>query len=109
MIADSDVQIRQMAVKTILDIRTNNSSFELIEIRPFKIPPLRFTAETYVNMIDWEHLLSQNRLLSNTSQKKYVLLNIVCTPMEIPGYPWHTHAVERTIQLVTKALTSVTG
>ena len=62
MLADSDVQIRQMAVKNILDIRTNNSSFGQIEIRPFKIPSLRFTAETYVNMINWEHLLSQNGL-----------------------------------------------
>ena len=62
MLADSDVQIRQMALKTILDICTNNSSFGQIEIRPFKIPSLRFTAETYVNMINWEHPLSQNRL-----------------------------------------------
>ena len=28
--------------------------------------------------------------------------------MEIPGYPCRAQAVERTIQLVTKALTSVT-
>ena len=28
--------------------------------------------------------------------------------MEIPGYPCHTQAVERTIQLVTKASYSVT-
>ena len=29
--------------------------------------------------------------------------------MEIQGYPCHTQAVERTIQLFTKALSSVTG
>ena len=43
MLADSDVQIRQKVVKTILDIRTNNSSFGQIEIHPFKTPSLRFT------------------------------------------------------------------
>ena len=29
--------------------------------------------------------------------------------MEIPGYPCHTQAIEKTIQLVTKASYSVTG
>ena len=39
---------------------------------------------------------------------KEILLNIVCTLLEIPGYPCRAQAVEITIQLVTKALTSVT-
>ena len=54
MLADSDMQIRQKVVTTILDIHTNNSSFGQIEILPFKNPSLRFTTETYVNIINWE-------------------------------------------------------
>ena len=40
---------------------------------------------------------------------KEILLNIVCIPMEIPDYPCQTQAIERAIQLVTKASYSVTG
>ena len=67
-----------------------------------------FTAETYANMIDWEtSLITEPHFTKHLS--KEILLNIVCTPMEIPGYPCHTQAVERTIQLITKASYSVTG
>ena len=54
MLADNDVQIRQKAVNTMLDIRTNSSSFGQIEIPSFNLPSISFTAETYVDMIDWE-------------------------------------------------------
>ena len=54
MLADNDVQIRQKAVDTILDIRTNSSSFGPIEIRTFNLPSMRFSAETYADIIDWE-------------------------------------------------------
>ena len=101
MLADNDMQIRQKAVNTILNIRTNNSSFEQIEIRTFNLPSKRYTAETYVDMIDWETSIITEPPLQNTSQKKCYL--VVCTTIEIPGYPCHTQAVERTIQLITKA------
>ena len=52
MLAYNDVQIRQKVVDTILDIRTNSSSFGPIEIRPFNLPSIRFSAETYADMID---------------------------------------------------------
>ena len=109
MLADSDMHIRQKAVKTILDIRTKiSSSFGQIEIRSFNIPSIRFTAETYVHMIDWEtSLITEPPFTKHLSEE--ILLNSVCTPMEIPSYPCHTQAVERTIQLVTKASSSVTG
>ena len=98
MLADNDVQVRQKAVNTILDIRTNSSSFGPIEI----------TAETYADMIDWETSLITEPPFTKYLSKE-VLINSVRTPMEIPGYPCHTQAVERTIQLVTKSLFSVTG
>ena len=59
-------------------------------------------------MIDWETSLMTEPPFTKHFSKE-ILLNIVCTPMEIPGYPCHTQAVERTIQLVTKASSSVTG
>ena len=102
MLADSDVQIKQKEVKTISDIRTNNSSFGQIEIRPSNIPSIRFTAETYPHMIDWEGPFTEHL-------SKEILFNIVCTPMEIPGYPCHTQTDEITIQMVKKGSSSVTS
>ena len=58
-------------------------------------------------MIDWEtSLITEPPFTKHFS--KEILLNIMCTPMAIAGYPCHTQAVERTIQLVTKASSSVT-
>ena len=79
MLADNDMQIRQKAVNTILDIRTNNSSFGQIEILPFNLPSIRFTAETYVDMIDWETSLITEPPF--TKHLKEVLLSSVCTPI----------------------------
>ena len=89
MHAGRDVQIRRKAVKTILDIHTNISSFGRIYIWPFNIPSISFTAETYVIMIDWETYLIAEPLLQNT----LMLLNSVCTPKKIQGYPCPTQAV----------------
>ena len=61
-----------------------------------------------MHKIDWEtSLITEPPFTKHLSEE--ILLNSVCTPMEIPGYPYHTQYVERTIQLVTKAFTSVTG
>ena len=107
MLVDNDVQIIQKAVDTILDIRTNSSSFGPIKIRPFNLPSLRFSAETYADMIDWETSFITEPPFTKYLSKE-VLINSVRTPIEIPGYPCHTQAVERTIQLVTKSSCSVT-
>ena len=52
-------------------------------------------------MIDWE-----TSLITEPPFKKYlskeILINNVRTHIEILGYPCHTQAVERSIQLVTK-------
>ena len=78
MLADNDEQIRQKTVNTILDIRTNISSFGPMEIRPFNLPSLRFTAETYADMIDWETSLITEPPFTKYLQKE-VLINSVRT------------------------------
>ena len=59
-------------------------------------------------MIDWETSLITKPPFTKHFSKE-ILLNIVCDPMEILGYPCHIQTVERTIQLVTKASSSATG
>ena len=89
-------------------VHINNSSIGQIEIRPFNIPSLGFTAGTYVNIIVWETShITEPPFTKHFS--KELLLILCVTPMEFPGYPFHTQAVERTIQLGTKASSSVTG
>ena len=52
-------------------------------------------------MIDWEtHLITEPPFAKYFS--KEVLIKGVRTPIEISGYPCHTQAVERIIQIVTK-------
>ena len=79
------MRIRQKAVNTILDISTNNSSFGQIEIRPFNLLSIKFTAETYADMIDWETTFITEPPFTKHLSKE-VLLSSVCTPIEIPGY-----------------------
>ena len=75
-------------------VHINNSSFEQIEIHPFKIPSLRFTAETYVNMIYWETSLITEAPFTKHFSKEIQLKN-VCTPVEIQVCPCHTQAVSK--------------
>ena len=59
-------------------------------------------------MIDWETSLKTEPPITKHLSEE-ILLNSVCTPINIPGYACHTQAVERTILLVTKASSLVTG
>ena len=63
-------------------------------------------AHETINDISVTYLITEPPFTKYLS--KEVLINSVLTPIEIPGYPCHTQAVERTIQLVTKSSCSVT-
>ncbi|KAI6658225.1 hypothetical protein LOD99_15494 [Oopsacas minuta] len=95
-------------MKTILDDRIESSSIRQIEIRPFNLPSIRFSAEICVDMIDWETSFITEPPSTRYFSKE-VLINCVRAPLEIPAYPRHTQAVERTIQSVAKSSCSVAG
>ncbi|KAI6653133.1 hypothetical protein LOD99_3969 [Oopsacas minuta] len=91
---DNDEQIRQNAVKIILDIRMNSSSFRPIEIRPFNLPSIRFTAETYADIIDWVASFITKPPFTEYISKE-ILIYSVRTPLEIAAC---LHAIHKQLK-----------
>ena len=64
MISDEQKHIRELAMRRILRARS-----ESYGIRHFKIPPLRFDATEYFNLIDWQSCdVTEPPLLSEISE-----------------------------------------
>jgi hypothetical protein len=101
MLDDDDESIRKKAVSTILDIRSRDPSLTR-PVRPFRVPKLRYDADTYHELIDWKNeILTEPPLTYNLSDD--MLKNIIEVPLEIPPYRSHTQSIERVIKLVTNA------
>jgi len=74
----------------------------------YRLPKVNFQAETYVDMIDWEaEYLSEPPLTCNKTEAD--ILSFKETPIVVPKYPCHTHAVDRAIRLVSEASAAAVG
>lgn len=75
-------------------------------VRVFKPPNVNFQAADYTELVDWNKVevtfppvlrfFSDNDLDLAVDSKTFI-------PKNVPPYPCHTQAVERTVQLVSKA------
>ena len=72
----------------------------------YKPPNLNFGADNYLSMIYWEHnLVTSPPILQYLSDDD--ILNTIDCPLPLLGHPCHTQAVEKVIQLVTQASSTV--
>ena len=105
MVADEQQSVREEGVRMITAARQCEAGDE---VRPFTIPALRFGAERYNDLIDWENeVVTQPPLLSPLSDKE--LRKIEEAPLLLPDFPVNTQAVERAVRVVTEASEKVQG
>ena len=98
---------REYAVHKILEARKRNEEQDYI--RTFKPPSINFGADNYLSMVDWQSVqITSPPLLQHLSNQD--ILNAVEFPLNnLYQYPCHTQAVERVIQVVTQASSTVWG
>lgn len=110
MIADPKQHIRELALRRILKARHDFRENEKPNIRTFKIPVINFQANNYFDIINWQDsTITEPPVISNITDEALKEAIQTGGRIEVPKFPCHTQAVERSIKLVTEASTSVCG
>ncbi|KAK3929311.1 Defensin [Frankliniella fusca] len=106
MLRDSRTTVRKSAVTMIKEARERDED----TVREYRPPAINFKAKDYPQLIDWKAV----KVTSPPVLHKFdnvALESIVDDPFfieeNLPAFPCHTQAVERTVQLVTKASRAV--
>lgn len=114
MLGDERKHIRELALRRILKARLKLRLPN--KIRYFKLPPLNFKAEDYIDLISWQDCnITEPPLTFKYSEKelKDMLISGCGTEnenlMAFPKLPCHTQTVERCVKLVTEASLAVCG
>lgn len=107
MVADDRSHIRELGWRRILKARKSKN---LAEVRSFKVPPIKFDAENYFDMIEWQDDITEPPLTKEISESHIAeLIKSQEAYQGITDIPCHTQAVERLIKLVTEASEKVCG
>ena len=111
MMTDERLTVRQNALEKILCARRTLGSNDILK-KPCKLPSINFSAEEYYDMVDWQRTpYISPPVLRNISDEtlEIKLLSVENQNWEFCKYPCHTVAVERMVQLVTRASSTVCG
>ena len=108
MLADANDNIKQFALRTILEERKKDQTSDTVRV--FKIPVMNFNATQYTELINWE----TENIFEPPFTKKFSIDELKSFfnklgPIEISKFPCHTQATERCIKLVTGASSAVLG
>ena len=112
MLESENEEVRCKAVNLIKAVRSKPPkpprAKVLRKMRKFVIPPLRWDADAWWNIIDWSQVqIVEPSILSRISTE---MLEQACqTPMSFPKFPCHSQSVERAVNLVTQASCKVCG
>ena len=105
MLSDHNRDLREKAVKLILNCRHIENSLNLEfpnEPRKFKIPKVNFESSTYYNLIDLDQItITEPPLTSSLTDMELKLA--IERPLIFPPYPCHSQHVERWVKEVTEA------
>lgn len=109
MLTDDNKDTRLLALRKIINAKKQ----DLPIIREFKVPAINFSADSYVNLIDWEEsVIHPPPVLKHFEENELQLMidtDEVPTEWEFSKFPCHTQSVERTVKLVTEASAKVYG
>ena len=110
MITDDRQPIREFGLRRILRARKEKKE----GIRYYKIPPLNFKANSYIDLIDWQKCtLTEPPLTTDLTEGD--LKNLISSGesvvqhLENLKFPCHTQSVERFVKLVTEVSAAVCG
>lgn len=105
LLASQDEENRRFAVKKILEIR-GDSEFGDTSPRPFKVPPLNWSAKTVRDMIIWTGATEPIFTAAMTCDQVRAHLD---APFVMKAFPAHTQSVERMVKEVSAASSNVFG
>lgn len=115
MVFDENEDIRQLAIKRILHARLKSN---YLQPRKYVVPPLRFDAKRYYDLIDWQNTTYTEPPIFSEFSKidlEYII-NPTYSPKgskmtgeTIKSFPCHTQGVERTVKVVTESSKKVCG
>lgn len=108
MLADDRKHIRELSLRRILKCRSQNRDES---VREFKVPPINFDAQEYVDLVDWQSVeITEPPIMKNVSgdELSEMILDVP-DEIEVLKCPCRTQAVERHIKLVTEASSLVCG
>lgn len=107
MVADDISHIRVLGWRRILKARKSKNQGE---VRRFKVPPIKFNAQNYFDMIEWQDDITEPPLTKDISETQLEeLIKSQEAYQGLTDLPCHTQAVERLIKLVTEASEKVCG
>lgn len=101
MLTDSKQHIRELGARRILKARSNQDDTP----RLFQIPDLNFSASSYIELIDWQGIITSPpvlKLIPNEEIEKFVSRN-GDGDLHFLRLPCHSQAVERAVKTVTEA------
>ena len=109
MLCSDRLPEREFAVSKILQLR-NGAEKGNASARTFRVPPINMEAKELEDLINWKDPnLTIHEPLLTCDFSKEELLRVVDTPMTVPKFPVHGQSIERCVQAVTRASSSVFG
>ena len=106
MLGDAREEVRTRAVLRILKARREFDPYT--HPRQFVPPVVKFDAQNYFDMIDWDLEMSTEPPLT-IDLKLEEILSAKATPLKLPPFPNSTQAVERMVRVVSEAATRRVG
>ena len=105
MLNDDDLSVRELALEKIRAAREERMIDGTNAVRLFKAPSLTFNANNYTDLVDWTTGVTEPPLLRGVSDSNLCdfIHERTDIGMDFQKYPCHTQAVERCVELVTKA------
>ncbi|KAK3919895.1 Trigger factor [Frankliniella fusca] len=97
--------VRKRAVHLIKEARGNPQQLNVCQFHP---PRINFSGEYYPDLIEWQNVTRPPALRDITDQELEEAVEDFDFVERLPAFPCHTQAVQRTVQLVTRASIKVT-
>jgi hypothetical protein len=110
MLAAPELSVRKRAVELIRTLRKKPQKkprMKLLQgIRKLMVPPLQWSAESWVDIINWKKAtVSEPYILERLTLQQ--VEEALVKPLELPKFPLHSQSVERAVKLVTEASSQV--
>ena len=109
MLTDDREEIRELAARRIKLARQSLVK-DSAEIRKFIVPSLKFDADDYHSLVNWQELpRTQPPMLKDVGDDE--IENAIKSPRKwtLDDFPCHSQSVERHVKLVTEAAQAVCG
>ena len=108
LLSSQEESERHFAVKKILNEIRGEDGIGDCSVRVYKVPEINWSAPKIQNLIDWKTTpLSEPAVTTSMSADE--IRECLDHPLELPDWPCHGQAIERTVKKTSKASAQVAG